>query len=319
VAAIPASIPSPSSGTLEIGPLSLNAYGLMIALGVVAGVWLFGRRLEEKGIGTREDAGAIAVWAVLAGVIGARLYHVITDWERFEDNYDDIVKIWEGGLGIPGGMLAGLLVGTYVAYRRGIPLGAGLNAVAPALPLAQAIGRWGNYFNQELFGRPTDLPWALEIDDENLPAGYPPGTTFHPTFLYESLWNFGLCGVLLWIDKRYNPAGGRLLAMYVLGYGIGRFWIEGLRIDPADELGGLRWNQWVAVACIVGGGAYLIATRNKPKDILPRPVEAELDEPTEAHEEADAEVTAEPLSPSRTDEGDPEAEPSSPDPQERSS
>ena len=174
--ALPADIPSPSSGTLTIGPLSLNAYGLMIALGVIAAVWLFGRRLEQKGIGTRDDANAIAIWAVLAGVIGARLYHVITDWERFEGSYGDIIKIWEGGLGIPGGMLLGVLVGVYFIRRRGIPLGPAVNAAAPALPLAQAIGRWGNYFNQELFGSPTDLPWALEVDDRDgarrrLPAG----------------------------------------------------------------------------------------------------------------------------------------------------
>ena len=269
----PASIPSPSTGTLEIGPLSLNIYGLMIALGVIAGVWLFGRRLEEKGIGTRDDANAIGLWGVVAGVIGARLYHVLTDWERYQDNLGEVVKVWEGGLGIPGGMLAGVLVGGYVGHvKRGIPLGQGLNAVAPALPLAQAIGRWGNYFNQELYGRPTDLPWALEIDDEHLVAGYAPGTTFHPTFLYESLWNFGLCGLLLWIDKRYRPAGGRLLAMYVLGYGVGRFWIEGLRIDEADEIAGLRFNQWVAVACIVGGGLYLLATIHKPKDPVLAPI-----------------------------------------------
>jgi prolipoprotein diacylglyceryl transferase len=265
-----ADIPSPSSGTLTIGPLSLNAYGLMIALGVIAAVWLAGRRFEAKGIGTRDDVNAIAIWAVLAGVIGARLYHVVTDWERFENNVGDIFKVWEGGLGIPGGMVAGILVGAYVGHvRRGIPLGPGLNAVAPALPLAQAIGRWGNYFNQELFGGPTDLPWALEVSPATaIEAGYPPGTTFHPTFLYESLCNFALCGILLWIDKRFNPAGGRLLAMYVLGYGVIRFWVEGLRIDPADELGGLRWNQWVALACVVGGGLYLVATRDKPKDIL---------------------------------------------------
>ena len=134
-------------------------------------------------------------------------------------------------------MLAGVLVGTYVGHRRGIPLGQGLNAVAPALPLAQAIGRWGNWFNQELYGKPTDLPWAVEIDPEHRVAGYEAYSTFHPTFLYESLWNLALCGLLLWIDKRFRPAGGRLLAMYVLGYGIGRFWIEGLRIDEADELG----------------------------------------------------------------------------------
>ena len=140
-----------------------------------------------------------------------------------------------------------------------MPLGPGLNAVAPALPLAQAIGRWGNYFNQELFGSPTDLPWALEVERRALPidAGYPPGTTFHPTFLYESLWNLALCGAAALDRPAVQVAGGQLLAMYVLGYGVGRFWVEGLRIDPADELGALRWNQWVAVALIVGGVAYL--------------------------------------------------------------
>ena len=208
--AAPASIPSPSSGTLELGPLSLNAYGLMIALGVVAAIWLLGRRFEQKGIGTREDATTIGLWAVAAGIVGARLYHVATDWERFDGNYGDIVKIWEGGLGIPGGLLAGIPVGIWVAHRRGLPMGEVANCAAPAIALAQAIGRWGNWFNQELFGRPTDLPWALEIDEDHLPPGYAPGTTFHPTFLYESLWNFALCGVLLWIDRRFNPAPGRL-------------------------------------------------------------------------------------------------------------
>ena len=294
--AAPASIPSPSTGTLEIGPLSLNIYGLMIALGVIAGVWLFGRRLEEKGIGTREDANAIGLWGVVAGVIGARLYHVLTDWERYRDNLGDIVKVWEGGLGIPGGMLAGVLVGTYVGYKRGIPLGQGLNAVAPALPLAQAIGRWGNYFNQELYGRPTDLPWALEIDPEHRVPGYEAQATFHPTFLYESLWNFGLCGLLLWIDKRYRPAGGRLLAMYVLGYGVGRFWVEGLRIDEADEIAGLRFNQWVSIALIVGGGLYLLATIHKPKDPVLAPIVhgapavADVEEPAEIDRVDEVEV-----------------------------
>ena len=253
-----ASIPSPASGTINIGPIALNAYGLMIALGVVAAVWLFGRRLEQRGVGTREDASAIAIWAVLAGVIGARLYHVITDWDRFEDDLADIPKIWEGGLGIPGGMLAGVLVGLWAARQRGLGVSDTLACAAPALPLAQAIGRWGNWFNQELFGGPTDLPWALEIDDEHLPEGYPSGTTFHPTFLYESLWNFGLCGLLLGLDRRFRLTGGQLMAVYVAGYGVGRFWIEGLRIDPAPEIGPFRWNQWVAIACIVGGVGFLV-------------------------------------------------------------
>jgi prolipoprotein diacylglyceryl transferase len=279
----PATIPSPSSGSLHIGPLALNAYGLMIALGVVAAIWLMGRRLEERGIGTREDATALGLWSVLAGVIGARLYHVATDWERFQGHYGDIVKIWQGGLGIPGGLLAGISVGIWVAHRKGLPMGEVANCAAPAIALAQAIGRWGNWWNQELFGRPTGLPWALEIDDQHN-LGHPPGTTFHPTFLYESLWNFALCGVLLWIDARFRPGPGRLMAIYVVGYGIGRFWVESLRIDAADHIGGLRWNQWVALAAIVGGLAYLLLTRG-----------------------------AERRSPSRTDAAVPESEPDSPD------
>ncbi|MEJ7720650.1 MAG: prolipoprotein diacylglyceryl transferase [Ilumatobacteraceae bacterium] len=237
-----ASIPSPSSGTISIGPLDLTAYGLCIALGVIVGVWLAGRRFEEKGIGTRDDMSSIAVGAVLAGVVGARLYHVATDWEKFEDNLGDIPKIWEGGLGIPGGILLGTLVGVWLVTRRGIPAGLAANAAAPAIALAQAIGRWGNYFNQELYGKPTARPWALEIDPENFPAtpSYLPGTTFHPTFLYESIWNLLLGGALLLIDRKFKVRPWQLFAMYVVGYGAGRFFIEGLRIDEAKEFGGLR-------------------------------------------------------------------------------
>jgi prolipoprotein diacylglyceryl transferase len=275
-----AAIPSPSSGELSIGPLDLRAYGLMIALGVVAAVWLFGRRLEAAGIGTREDASAVALWAVPAGIVGARLYHVATDWHRFSDDVWSIFEIWKGGLGIPGGMALGIAVGIWALWRRGIPLGPALTAVAPALPLAQAIGRWGNYFNQELFGRPTDLPWALEIDDDKaIAAGYPPGTTFHPTFLYESLWNLALCGLLIWICKRFRLRPGRLLAVYVLGYGIGRFWVEGLRIDDAKEGGGLRLNQWMALVIAVGAAGYLFVDwlRHRHDPPALEPAELELD------------------------------------------
>ncbi|MET0663639.1 MAG: prolipoprotein diacylglyceryl transferase [Ilumatobacteraceae bacterium] len=259
-----ASFPSPPFDTIELGPLNLNIYGLMIALGVIAAVWLFGRRLEERAVGTRDDASAIAVWAVLAGVIGARLYHVATDVEKFYGNWGDVVAIWNGGLGIPGGLLLGLVVGLYVTHRRGIGIAVAATCAAPAVPLAQAIGRWGNYFNQELYGRPTDLPWALQIDGENLEAGLAVGTTFHPTFLYESLWCLGLCFVLLWIDRRWRPAPGQLMAMYFMGYGLGRFWVEGLRIDEADHVGGLRFNQWVALTMIVGGAAALVVMRMYP-------------------------------------------------------
>jgi prolipoprotein diacylglyceryl transferase len=258
-----ASIPSPSNSSISIGPLELRMYGLCIAVGVIAAVWLLGRQLERRGYGNADDASAIGMWAVGAGIIGARLYHVATDWSRFDDNLGAIPKIWEGGLGIPGGLLAGILVGVWVGRRRGIPAGVLLTCAAPAIPLAQAIGRWGNWFNQELFGRPTDLPWALEIDDEHLPAGYPSGTTFHPTFLYESLWNLGLCGLLLWIDRKIKLGPGRLMAVYLIGYGTGRFWIEGLRIDAAHEGGGLRLNQWVALLAIIGGVLWLVFDRRE--------------------------------------------------------
>ena len=260
----PSSIPSPSSGTISIGPLDLTAYGLAIALGVIAAVWLTGRRFEQKGIGTRDDVGSIAIGAVIAGVVGARLYHVATDWEKFQDNLGDIPKIWEGGLGIPGGMFLGVVVGVVLVRRRGIPAGIAANCAAPALPLAQAIGRWGNYFNQELYGSPTGLPWALEIDDRNLEPGYASGTTFHPTFLYESIWNLALCAALLLVDRRFTVRPWQLLAMYVTGYGVGRFWIEGLRIDEAKELAGLRLNQWMAVILIVAGLAYLAWSALRP-------------------------------------------------------
>jgi len=261
-----ASIPSPPFNA--IGPL--NIYGLMIALGVVAAVWLIGRRFEERGIGTSDDASSIAIGAVLAGVIGARLYHVATDWERFADNLTAIPKIWEGGLGIPGGLIVGIPAGLYLARRRGIGIGDAATCSAPGLPLAQAIGRWGNYFNQELYGQATDLPWALEIDSrhlvENPETGvdFAVGTTFHPTFLYESLWSLALVFVLLYVDKRWRPGGGALMGLYVAGYGLGRFWVEGLRVDPADDIGPLRLNQWMALAAVVVGLAFFAALRTRP-------------------------------------------------------
>ena len=290
LAALPASIPSPSGSGISIGPLNLRMYGLMIALGVIAAVWLCGRLFEEKGIGTKDDAGSIAMWGVIAGVIGSRLYHVATDWDRFSDDLGAIPRIWEGGLGIPGGIAAGVLAGAYQAKRRGVDPLMGLTCAAPSIALAQAIGRWGNWFNQELFGRATDLPWALEIDDDHLPSGYPSGTTFHPTFLYESLWNLGLCGVLLWVDRRFRLGPGRLFAVYLIGYGAGRFWIEGLRIDPASEVAGLRWNQWVAVAAIAAGAIWLLVTRGRRWPEPAVATDTSTDETDETDETAPGEV-----------------------------
>jgi prolipoprotein diacylglyceryl transferase/aspartyl/glutamyl-tRNA(Asn/Gln) amidotransferase C subunit len=259
-----ASIPSPSSGGFEIGPLHLRAYGLMIALGVLAAVWLAGRRLEARGAGTREDLSYVALWAVPAGVIGSRLYHVATDWRRYEGHWLDAFKIWQGGLGIWGGIGLGVAVGIWAGMRRGIPLQGGLSAITPALPLAQAIGRWGNWWNQELFGRPTDLPWALEVSPAKaIAAGYPPGTTFHPTFLYESLWCLFLCVALIWIDDRFRPRGTELFAMYVAGYTFMRFWIERLRVDPATIVWGWRINEVVSLAVFGLAVIYLIVSMTR--------------------------------------------------------
>jgi prolipoprotein diacylglyceryl transferase len=259
----PLSLPSPSSATLSLGPLKLTAYVLMIAIGVIVAVGMAGRRLARTDSGTRDDMSSIAVFAVIGGVIGARLYHVITDWSLFSNNLARIPLIWKGGLGIPGGLVGGTIGGLIGARRRHVPFPALLTAVAPAIPLAQSIGRWGNWWNQELFGRATSLPWALRISDANLPVGYAPGSTFHPTFLYESLWNAALCLVLLQIDRRAHLRPGRLFAVYLAGYFAGRFWIEGLRIDTAHVIGGLRLNQWVAAIVVVCAVGYLLVDRSR--------------------------------------------------------
>lgn len=264
-----ASIPSPSNGVFHIGPLAIHAYGLMIALGVIAAVWLAGRRLEAAGTGTREQMSSIAVWAVIAGILGARVYYILTDKSEPWREPGRWLKIWNGGLGIPGGLIAGTLVGVWAAKRKGVSMSGLLTAAAPAIPLAQAIGRWGNWFNQELFGRPTTLPWGLEIDDRHLPAGYESGTLFHPTFLYESLWNVGLCLLLLQIDKRMSLRPGRLMAVYVAGYSVGRFWVEGLRIDPANSGGGWRLNQWTAVIAFVLAVGYLVVDAARHRRAVP--------------------------------------------------
>jgi len=261
-------IPSPGSAAIHIGPLQLRAYGLMIALGVIISVRIWGKRMTLIGVGGPEEAASIATWAVPAGVIGARLYHVATEWDRFSGQLFDIVKIWKGGLGIPGGILLGAIVGVMVAKERNIDIGQMLWAVAPAIPVAQAIGRLGNWWNQELFGRPTTLPWALKIDAEHMPDGYASGTLFHPTFLYEATWNLALAGALIIVGRRMmHSRPGRLMALYVCGYGLGRFWVEGLRIDPAKSVGGLRLNQWVAIVMMAGCLIYLLIDMRKAKSV----------------------------------------------------
>jgi prolipoprotein diacylglyceryl transferase len=249
-------IPSPPWEQLEIGPLQFRMYGLMIALGAVVAVAIARRRWEARG-GDPEQITNLAIVALPAGLIGARLYHVITD---FGDKYSggrwwpDAFAIWKGGLGIPGGVLLGALAAIVACRVMGIEWRHVGDSAAPAVPVAQAIGRLGNYFNQELYGGPTDLPWALEVDD---PAGYPPGTTFHPTFLYEGLWNVALAIGIVLAGRRVVLKPGRWFAVYVAGYGLGRLWVESLRIDFATEVLGLRVNIWISLLAIAGGLLWL--------------------------------------------------------------
>ena len=262
--ALLSAIPSPPNSELVVGPLQFRYYGLAIALGVLAAIAIARRRWEARG-GDPEDITTIAIWAVPAGLIGARLYHVITDWNRLYSDgrwWPDALAIWKGGLGIPGGVLAGVAVGALVCRRMRIDWRHVADAAAPAIPVAQAIGRLGNWFNQELYGRPTDLPWGLRID---VPEGFPPGTTFHPTFLYEGLWNLALAALIIFGGRRVVLKPGRWMAIYVAGYGLGRLWVESLRIDVATEFLGFRVNIWISLIAIAGGLLWLF-WRGNPID-----------------------------------------------------
>lgn len=260
-------IPSPSSGSIHLGPLRLNAYGLMIAIGVIVAVRIAGRRAENKGVGTTEDISSIAMWAVPAGVIGGRAYHVLTDYQRFQGQWFDAIKIWQGGLGIWGGVTVGVAVGWWCARRRGLDAWWIISCAAPAIAIAQAIGRWGNWFNQELFGRPTTLPWALEVSNNiATKAGYAAGTTFHPTFLYESVGCVVLAWLLIRLERRITPARGRLFAWYVVGYTVLRFGTESIRIDTAHHVGGMRLNQWVAIGVFAAAVLFLAVDRLRSQE-----------------------------------------------------
>ena len=253
--AVLASLPSPGSGAIELGPLTFRAYGLMIALGVIAAVWLAAKRFEQAGR-SPDHATGLAMWGVPAGLVGARLYHVITDWRSFQGRWFDAVKIWEGGLGILGGVIAGGVAALFYMRKNNLRIGETFDVMVPAVPLAQAIGRWGNWFNQELFGRPTTLPWGLEIDVEHRSGR--PEETYHPTFLYESLWNLALVVVLLRVHRggKLKPLG--LSFLYLAGYSLGRLWIEAIRIDTATEVGGLRVNLWVFGLLLVASGVGVV-------------------------------------------------------------
>lgn len=257
-----ASIPSPDTNGFEIGPLTVNFYGVAIALGVIAAIWLATRRYEARG-GDPKTIERASIIAVIVGIIGARIGYVITHSDEL--TFVEALRIWDGGLAFFGGLLGGAIAMIWVMRREGASIPDVADSVAPAIPLAQAIGRWGNYFNQELYGPPTDLPWAIEISSENrigLPLEYIDSETFHPTFLYESLLNLVVVGLILWIEKRFKPAPGSLFTVYLVLYGIVRLCMELLRTDQQDEFLGIRNNGWIALLVAIGGTVgYIVMQR----------------------------------------------------------
>jgi prolipoprotein diacylglyceryl transferase len=299
------SIPSPAQGVWYLGPVPLRGYALCIIAGVVFAIWLGERRWVARG-GTAGEVSDIAIWAVPSGLVGGRLYHVLTDYQLYFGEGRQPIEalyVWRGGLGIWGAIALGAVGVAIATRRRGIKLLPMLDALAPGVLVAQAMGRWGNWFNQELFGRPTDLPWALEIDPQFRPEGYTEFATFHPTFLYESLWNLAAFAVLIWADRRFRLGHGRVLALYVMTYTAGRGWIEYLRIDDVqmDDVFGLRLNVWTSIVLFaVAAAAFWWSSRQRPgresevygPGVNPRSIEA-FESPSEASSAQSPEESAE--------------------------
>jgi len=253
-------IPSPSSGTFNLGPLTLHMYGVMLLLGIAACVWLTGRRWVSWG-GDWDLVFRVALWGVIAGVVGARAYHDITSWSQdpaIHRHWWGFAAVWDGGLGIWGGIPAGVLAGALVVRHSGNSIRLMMDAVAPGLLLAQGIGRWGNYWNQELYGKPTKLPWALKIDPAHRVSGYERFATFHPTFLYEFTWDLIGVGVLLWVDRRFTLRRPALFALYVAWYTTFRTYEEVLRIDPSHYFAGERVNFWVSLGIWILSVAFFV-------------------------------------------------------------
>ena len=279
-----AAIPSPPRGTWYLGPVPLRAYAFAILTGIVVAYVLLKRRWVARG-GDPETALDVVYWAVPFGIVGGRIYHVITSPDAYFGKGGDPVRalyIWEGGLGIWGAIALGA-VGAYIGTRRaGVRFAPFADAVAPALLVAQAIGRLGNWFNQELFGGATTLPWGLRIDDAHLPPGFASGTLFHPTFLYELIWDLLAAAFVIWADRRFTLGHGRVFWLYVATYCLGRLWVEMVRIDTAHHFFGLRLNVWTAI--LVGLGAlvaFVVVGRRHPgreETLLLSPPAAQDDE-----------------------------------------
>jgi phosphatidylglycerol:prolipoprotein diacylglycerol transferase len=262
--ALPAllSLPSPPSPVIfEVGPIALSYHGLLIALGIAVGTWLTARELARRGYDGALALGSL-FFVVPLGFVGARLYHVLTEYHRYTRNpFPKVLEGWEGGLGIYGAVAGGFLGLLLFSWYRGISPLAFADAAAPGLVLGQAIGRWGNYFNQELFGRPSDLPWAIGIAPENRPTEFADATSFHPTFLYEAMWDVLVCLALLWVARRFSERlkDGDVFVLYVSLYSVGRFLIETLRIDAAFVVGSsIRGNLFVSGMLALGFALVLV-------------------------------------------------------------
>jgi prolipoprotein diacylglyceryl transferase len=278
--AVAAAIPAPAWSGFDVGPLRIHAYALCILAGIIAALWLTDRRWKRRG-GPEGSIWDIAIWAIPFGIIGGRLYHVFSSPDAyFGPGFDGtgdlslIPQIWLGGLGIWGAVVLGV-VGAWIGCRRAnVKISAFIDAAAPGILLAQALGRWGNYFNQELFGGPTTLPWGLRVSPEFVPAGYSPDTLFHPTFLYECLWNLAGVAVLLLVDRKFRLRSGRLFLLYAMIYTAGRVWIEMMRIDTAEQITffGIttRLNVWTSIIVFVAALVlFLVITytrRGKPNE-----------------------------------------------------
>jgi prolipoprotein diacylglyceryl transferase len=265
------SIPSPDTSFIQAGPFRIHFYALFILLGIVLAIWLADHRLRKWGAkgGLALD---IALWTVPIAVVGARIFHVLThtgDYFYPGADLTAVFRIWEGGIAIYGGLIGGAIGAWIGSKQAGLKFWAFADAVAPGILLAQAIGRWGNYFNQELFGLPTSLPWGLEIDQFNTayPDGLPAGVLFHPTFLYESIWSLAGVAILLLIDRKYSLRGGKMFSAYLIYYSIGRIWTENLRIDPSEIILGLRTNVWSALLGIGVGTAIIFLQSKRQKGL----------------------------------------------------
>jgi prolipoprotein diacylglyceryl transferase len=282
-------IPSPSSGSFNLAShLSIHLYGVMLLLGIAGAIWLTGRRWVAWG-GDWDLIFRMSLWGVIAGIIGARAYHDITSWNQdpsIHAHWWGFAAVWDGGLGIWGAIPVGAVVGAWIVRRSGNSVRLMMDAVAPGLLLAQGIGRWGNYFNQELYGKPSSLPWALKIDPAHRVAGYENFNSFQPTFLYEFLWDILGVGVLLWIDRRFKLRRPALFALYVIWYTTFRTFEEVLRIDPSNHFLGMRINFWVSIVIWIAAVAFFVwwqfirtpsapsATTRAPRKIEPGPAMA---------------------------------------------